>query len=156
MTYSTQHHVFTLARDVDAPPSLVFFAWANEEAKANWFAGPSNWEQLERRFDFRPGGEERVAGRFPDGKVSDFRCRYPDIVQDERIIYAYDMYVTDTKISVSLATVAFETQGAGTRLTFTEQIVHLDGYPTPEDREVGSRFLLDKVADYAESLAVKA
>ncbi|MBW8881359.1 MAG: SRPBCC family protein [Asticcacaulis sp.] len=135
---------------------MVFFAWSNGDAKASWFAGPSDWDQIERKFDFRPGGEERLAGRFASGMTSDFRCRYHDIVQDQRIIYAYDMFVDDKKISVSLASIEFEPKGTGTRLKVTEQIVHLDGYPTPEDREVGTRFLVDKVAAYVESLAVKA
>ena len=156
MTYSTHHHTFVIERQIDASPSLAFFAWADADAKAQWFAGPNDWALIERHFDFRPGGTERVAGVFPNGKRSDFQCRYHDIVPDQRIIYAYDMYVDDKKISVSLASVEFAASGSGTRLTFTEQIVHLDGYPTPEDREVGSRHLVDKVAAFIENLAVTA
>lgn len=156
MTYSTHHHDFKIERYVDASPSLVFFAWSDADAKAAWFAGPEGWTLIERTFDFRPGGEERVAGRFPTGKESDFRCRYHDIVKDQRIIYVYDMYVDGKKISVSLNTVELKPQGEGTLMVFTEQLVHIDGYPTPEDREVGSRFLVNNVATYVESLAVKA
>lgn len=156
MTYSTHHHTFTIEREVDAPPSLAFFAWADADAKAAWFIGPAGWTELDRQFDFRPGGVERAHGRFPNGKESDFQCRYHDIVPDSRIIYAFDMYVDGKKISVSLASVEFIALGTRTRLKFTEQIVHLDGYPTPEDREIGSGFLMDNVAAYIETLAAKA
>lgn len=156
MTYSTHHHTFVIERYVDAPPALAFFAWADADAKAAWFVGPSDWKQDIRQFDFKPGGVERVAGTFPTGKKSDFQCRYHDIVPDQRIIYAYDMYVDGRKISVSLASIEFAAKGAGTHLTLTEQMVHLDGYPTPEDREVGTRYLVEMAAAYIEAMAVKA
>jgi uncharacterized protein YndB with AHSA1/START domain len=153
MTYSTHHHTFAIEREVDAPPALAFFAWANADAKAQWFVGPAGWELIDRQFDFRPGGTERAHGRFPDGKESDFQCRYHDIVTDSRIIYAFDMYVNGKKISVSLASVEFFARDERTLIRFTEQIVHLDGYPTPEDREMGSRYMLDAAAAFIDSQA---
>jgi hypothetical protein len=41
-----------------------------------------------------------------------------------------------------------EPTDAGTRLTLTEQAVHLDGLDTAEGREVGTAGLLDKLSDY--------
>ncbi len=152
MSYSTRFHHFTVERRIDAPPALTFSAWSTAEAKAQWFAGPNTWTQLDRHFDFREGGSECVEGRFDTGKVSLFRCQYHNIVLDERIIYSYDMFVDDVRISVSLATIEFIADGDGTRLKLTEQIVHLDGYPTPEDREVGTRYLVEMAATYVESL----
>lgn len=156
MTYSSHHHTFTIDRLIDAPPALAFFAWANADAKAQWFAAPSAWTALERHFDFREGGSERLKGRWENGTISDFQCQYHDVVQDKRIVYTYDMFVNDKRISVSLATLEFTAEGNKTRLLLTEQIAHLDGYPTPEDREVGTRHLLDKAAAFIESQVVKA
>lgn len=153
MSYSTHFNTFTIERDIAAPPALVYMAWAQGDAKAAWFVGPSSWTPLIREFDFREGGSERVKGRFEDGKVSDFQCRYHDIVPESRITYTYDMFVNDKRISVSLATIELVPSAKGTLLKVTEQLVHFDGYPTPEDREVGTRYLIEMAANYIESQA---
>jgi hypothetical protein len=49
------------------------------------------------------------------------------------------------RISVSLATVELKPVGAGTRLIFTAQAVFLDGADKAEDREHGTRALLDNL-----------
>ncbi len=157
MSYSTRHHTFVIDRDVDAPPALVFTAWADEDAKAAWFAAPNDqWRCIERGFDFREGGSERLKGAWNSGSTSDFQCRYHDIVPDRRITYTYDMFVDDKRISVSLATIEFTPKGAGTHLTLTEQIVHFDGYPTPEDRETGTAYLVGKAIAWAENQTVRS
>jgi hypothetical protein len=58
---------------------------------------------------------------------------------DERIVFSYDMYLDETRISVSLATVELKPAGAGTRLIFTEQGAFLDGFDTGAERERGTR-----------------
>ncbi len=156
MTYSTHHQTFVIGRDIAAPPSLAFFAWSDEAAKSSWFQGPAEWKLLEKTFDFREGGSERVKGRHPSGKVSDFQCQYCNIVPDQRIVYTYDMFVDGKRISVSLATVEFTPIETGTHLKLTEQMVHFDGYPTPEDREQGTYWLVEKAVAYIESDLVKA
>ena len=143
---STQHATFVIDRHFDAPPQRVFAAWATREAKSRWFAGPGEWIEKERAFDFRAGGHERLVGTWPGGRVSAFDARYFDIVANERIVYAYEMHVDGTKISVSLATVEFNPAGDGTRLTVTEQGAFLDGYDDAGSRERGTRELLDKLA----------
>ena len=90
------------------------------QPKARWFHGPQ--AQVEsREFDFRVGGRDRLHCRWPPGahanlphvSTSDFRAEYHDIVPQRRIVYVYEMYLDETKISVSLATVQFHrTKGA--------------------------------------------
>jgi uncharacterized protein YndB with AHSA1/START domain len=77
--------------------------------------------------------------------VCSFDALYQDIVPAARSVYTYDMHLDDRRISVSLATIEFSTQGAGTRLTVTEQGVFLDGYDKAADRETGTRTLLDRL-----------
>jgi uncharacterized protein YndB with AHSA1/START domain len=67
-------------------------------------------------------------------------------VPDRRIVLTYDMHLDEARISVSLATVEFKPEGAGTRLVFTEQGAFLDGYDDPAQREQGMRDLLDALA----------
>ncbi len=64
------HDTFTIERILDATPDRVFAALGDPEKKAKWFVGPSGWKLVERTFDFRVGGRERVVGTFPDGKTS--------------------------------------------------------------------------------------
>jgi uncharacterized protein YndB with AHSA1/START domain len=97
--------------------------------------------------DFRIGGREVSRGGPKGGSVHSFEGRYYDIVPDERIIFAYDMHLDDTRISVSVATVEIEPDGAGTRLTFTEQGAFLDGYDDAGSREAGTRGLLDALGE---------
>ncbi len=142
---SAHHATFVIERTFDAAPSRVFRMFSDPAAKARWFSGPEEWVSHERAFDFRVGGEERSSGGPKGGTVHAFRCRYEDIVPDERIVYSYDMHLDADRISVSLTTIEFKPAGAGTRVIFTEQGVFLDGFDGAAGREQGSRWLLDKL-----------
>lgn len=141
------HAIFTVERALAASPKRVWKAFATEAGKAAWFVGPGDWELLERRFDFREGGEERAKGRFASGRVSDYRARFHDIVENERIVYAYDMYVDGHKISVSLATLEIRPTATGAKLKLTEQGAFLDGYDDAGAREHGTNMLMDRVVE---------
>lgn len=144
---SVVHAAFTLERTYDAPPARVFAAWADPEAKARWFAGPDDWPPAENSFDFRVGGREVSRGGPEGGPSYTSDGRYHDIVADQRIVYTYEMYSDETRISVSVSTVEFAPQGAGTRMVVTEQGAYLDGHDTPESREQGTIALLDALAE---------
>ncbi len=146
MTERSAHHAtFVIDRTYAASPAQVFGAWAEPEAKARWFAGPDEWMKAGHELDFRVGGRERLSSRPPGGPAHTFDARYYDIVPDQRIVYSYDMHLDDTRISVSLATVEFKSEGAGTRMIFTEQGVFLDGYDDSASRERGTRALLENL-----------
>jgi hypothetical protein len=57
------------------------------------------------------------------------------------------MHAGGSRISVSLGTVEFEPDGAGTRLTYTEQGAYLDGLDTPEQRQQGTGGLFDALGE---------
>jgi uncharacterized protein YndB with AHSA1/START domain len=140
---SVTHATFVIERTYDASPARVFSAFADPAAKARWFAGPGDWESGKYELDFRVGGREHAAGGPPGGPVFTFEARYQDIVPDERIVTTYDMHLDEKRISVSLMTVEFKPEGAGTKLILTEQGAFLDGYDDPAQRERGTRDLLD-------------
>ena len=141
---SVNHSTFVIEREYAAPPARVFAAWSDAKAKAEWF-GASDFE-----LDFRVGGREVNRGGPEGGPVFTYDAQYQDIVEDERIVYTYDMLMDDTRISVSVTTVEFEPSGDGTRLTYTEQCAFLDGHDTPEQREQGTGTLFEKLAEALE------
>jgi uncharacterized protein YndB with AHSA1/START domain len=144
---SVVHGSFTIERELPHTPERVFAAWSEPKAKAAWFSGPGGqWTPLEREMDFRVGGRERAKGRWQSGVVTDFQAHYLDIVPLRRIVYAYNMHVDEKKISVSLATIQFESMNKGTRLIVTEQGAFLDGYDDAGSRERGTGSLLDALA----------
>ena len=142
---SVVHGMFTIERTYDARPAAVFYALTDRAAKARWFEAGGGWELLEREMDVRPGGRERVVGKWPSGMITAFDASYWDVVPDERLVYAYEMHIDGRKISVSLATVQLEPAGTGTRLKVTEQGAFLDGYDDAGSREKGTGTLLDRL-----------
>jgi uncharacterized protein YndB with AHSA1/START domain len=142
---SVTHGTFTIERRFDASPSRVFHAFADPKAKARWFSGPPEWGANEGTMDFRVGGRETSRGGPPGGQVHSFDALYYDIVPDERIVYAYEMYFDDVPISVSLATIQLFRDGPGTRLKLTEQGAYLDAFDNPAVREEGTKGLMDQL-----------
>jgi len=150
---STVHSTFVIERSYDASPERVFDAWSQEAAKAHWF-GPPEKPPGTYSLDFRVGGREHLAIAAPTPADSyRFDGVYLDIVPGRRIVYCYDMHRGEERISVSLATVEIEPDGAGTRLTLTEQGVFLDELDTPAAREHGTRELMDVLGSYVEGAA---
>jgi len=143
---SVTHDTFVIERSYDAAPARVFAAWADSAIKRRWFAGPEEWGTGRHELDFRVGGREINRGGPPGGSVYTFTSVYGDIVSDQRIVYTYEMQVGDQRISVSVATIEFIPEGAGTRLILTEQGAFLDGLDQPEYREQGTNDLLDALA----------
>jgi uncharacterized protein YndB with AHSA1/START domain len=155
MSRSTTHASFTITRHWKHAPQRVFEAFAKEDAKSKWFAGPPGWEQHEKSFDFREGGRETLVGRHANGTVSAFDCIYRDIVapaatEAGRIIYSYVMHLNGTKISVSQAAIEISPEAGGTKLVLTEYGDYLDGYDDAGSREHGTNFLMDALGKSLE------
>jgi uncharacterized protein YndB with AHSA1/START domain len=148
------HDTFEIERTFPASVSRVFAAFASKEAKDTWGdtgdlsePGPDSGES---EFDFRIGGRERF-GMGYQGVTYRYDARYYDIVPDHRIIYSYEMYANDARISVSVATIAFAATAEGTTLTWTEQGAYLDGFDgdeAPRLRQGGTAEMLDGLAKY--------
>jgi uncharacterized protein YndB with AHSA1/START domain len=134
---SAEVATFTIERTYPVAPQRVFAAWAVAEAKTSWFARGADYS-----LDFRVGGVEHLTAQVSETEQYTYDARYYDIVQDTRIVYAYEMHRNETRISVSLTTVEFEASGEGTSLRYVEQGVFLDGQDTPAAREHGTRELL--------------
>jgi uncharacterized protein YndB with AHSA1/START domain len=146
------HASFSIDRSFKASPQRVYAAWATAEARAAWFVGGHGWTQLIREFDFREGGRERVVGRKGTGTISDFRASYLETIPGKRIVFAYEMFLNDVRVSVSLATIELWPEGKGAKMKVTEQGAYLVVYdPQGDDngsRERGTRELMDNLEKY--------
>jgi uncharacterized protein YndB with AHSA1/START domain len=154
---SVIHDTFTIERTYPAAPSRVFAAFASAEAKNIWGdtggLEPADGEAGIAEFDFRAGGRERFGFKM-NGTTFRYDVRYYDIVPDQRIIYAYEMYADNARISVSVAAIEFAETSDGTALTVTEQGTYLDGIDGPQApalRKEGVTEMLDNLTGYLTS-----
>ncbi len=141
---STEHATFVIERSYPAEPSRVFRAFAEVEEKAKWF-GPPEMGADEIDLDFRVGGSERFEADGPDGARYRYLATYQDIVDATRIVYTYEMYRGEDRISVSVSTIELRAAEGGTALAYTEQGVYLDGHDGPGPREHGTRVGLEQL-----------
>ena len=145
---SETHGTFVIERTYAAPIAAVWCAVTDTEARQHWFGGGPEFEVREQSHDFRIGGRAVEDGRWRDGPRSRFESVYVEILDGRRVVFTYDMWVDDRHMSTSLTTITLEREGDGTRMTYTEQAVHLDGLDTVEGREEGTRGLLDALGVY--------
>ena len=148
------HDTFEIERTYPASVSRVFAAFTSKEAKEAWgdtgdLSEPGA-DAGDTEFDFRIGGHERFGFGYQGTSYRYDACYY-DIVPDQRIIYSYEMYADDARISVSVATICFAATTEGTALTWTEQGAYLDGFDgdeAPQFRREGTAEMLDGLAKY--------
>ncbi len=151
MSNAPTHDTFTIERQFKAGRKRAFEAWSQIALKEKWFVGPAGkWTLLRREFDFRVDGREIARGAFGDGDTSHFDAIYLDIVAQERIVYAYRMYVNDVLLSISLVTVEFEDCGTGSKTKFTEQGVYFATQEAAASRLQGSEMLMDNLTRVLE------
>lgn len=156
---SVIHDMFTIERSYLAVPMRVFAAFASPEAMSIW-GDIGDLEKAEgdaaiAEFDFRVGGRDRW-GFKRYGTTYRVDRRYYDIVHGKRIIYAYEMYADDTRISVSAATIEFAACGDGTALAWTEQGAYLDGIDGDQAtalRREGTEKMVGNLTDYLNARA---
>jgi uncharacterized protein YndB with AHSA1/START domain len=149
---SQTHATFVVERSYPVPVEAVWHALSDNSARDQWFGGGPEFDVDEKSHDFRVGGGGVEDGRWHGGPRSRFLSTYTDIVDQQRIVFTYDMWVDDRHMSTSLTTIALAADDTGTCLTYTEQGVHLDGLDTVEGREEGTRGILDNLGTFlAES-----
>ena len=145
---SIRQHDFTIERRLRQAPEQVFRAFADPALKRRWFGAPESWGDSAWELDFRVGGSELSVGRDPGGTLHEFHSRYHDIVDGERIVFAYDLLLDGRLISVSLTTVETRPEADGTQLVFTEHGAFFDGLEDPAEREHGTGLLIDNLTTF--------
>lgn len=148
--HSQSHATFVIEREYAAPIAKVWHALSDNDARDQWFSGGPEFTEREKSHDFRVGGHGSEEGQWHGGPASRFLSTYTDIVEHERIVFTYDMWIDGQHMSTSLTTIALEPVGEDTRITYTEQGVHLDGLDNPAQREEGTKGLLDQLGAHLE------
>jgi len=140
---SVIHSTFDLKRTYPVSRDKVFSAFADESKKRQWaYGAPEGAHTL----DFRVGGSERVEMPGPGGGTFKYVGTYYDIVENERIVYAYTFDMGAGTSGVTLTTVELaDAEDGGTHLKFTEQGAYLDGFDGPKFWEAGTTSLLDRL-----------
>jgi uncharacterized protein YndB with AHSA1/START domain len=77
---------FTFIRTLDAPRALVWKAWSEPAALAQWW-GPKNAKIRVISLDFRPGGMFHYAMAFQPGREMYGRFIYREVVAPERLVF---------------------------------------------------------------------
>lgn len=135
------HSTFMLERHYPAPVQRVFEAWADPEARRRWMAQGAEYSQ-----DFVVGGHETVVATDGQGHALTYRATYAEIVPNERILTTSTLHNADELSTVSVSSIEFEADGAGTRLVVTEDGIYLPGQEQPGWREQGTAQQLDSLA----------
>ncbi|MCU1601065.1 MAG: hypothetical protein JWO22_1774 [Frankiales bacterium] len=140
---------FTLSRDYPAPVERVWNAFADEKEKLSWWGAGEAMTHGEWAFDFRVGGVDIAEGTFHDGPVSRYVATYTDIIEHDRIVTTYDMWLDGVHMSTSVASFEFEPIADGTRYTHVEHGVFFDQYwADGPNREKGTLGIIEQLARY--------
>ena len=118
---ATGRHL-VVTRLVDAPRSLVFKAWTEQEHVARWW-GPQGFTTTFCDMDIRPGGTFRFCMRSPTGTDHWKRGVYREIVPPERIVFTFAWEdAAGNPGHELLTTVTFAEHGTKTRLTLHQAV----------------------------------
>ena len=140
----TLHTDFVIEREFSATPDEVFAAWADPEARMAWSnCHPGNTR--EHRLDFRIHGHEIHEAIAANGGVERVDRFFFDIIEGQRIVFAYDIGFDRKRLSVSLVTVEFFPAKRGTRMVYTEQLAYLDGHEDRAERMRGTEEGFDRL-----------
>ena len=145
---SQTHATFVIERAYPVPAETLWHALSDNDARGQWFSAGEAFDAGEKTHEFRVGGHATEEGQWHGGPRSVFESTYTDIIDQQRIVFTYDMWVDGRHLSTSLTTITLEPDSDGTRLTYTEQAVHFDGLDSAAGREQGSQGLLDQLGSY--------
>jgi uncharacterized protein YndB with AHSA1/START domain len=142
------HNSFTVERTYPTTKARVFAAMADPKKKKRWFAEGEGFVIDSYTLDFKVGGFERTRFRFGnDGPPMTNDCLYLDIVEEERVVFAYAMTIGGAPMSSSLASIELlSAPKGGTLMRFTEHTAYVDGNDGGASRKEGTQQLFERLA----------
>lgn len=143
---SVIHKSFVIHRIYPTTPDRVFLAFSDPKKKRRWFAEGEGFVVDAYSLDFTVGGFERTRFRVVGGPAMTNDCVYLDIVDQQRIVFAYSMTIEGAPMSSSLGCMEFSIVTGGTSLVLTEHTAYVDGNDGSAARREGSMALLESLA----------
>ncbi|HTA16303.1 MAG TPA: SRPBCC domain-containing protein, partial [bacterium] len=143
-----------ITRVFDAPRALVFKAWTEAPRLAVWW-GPKAFSNPVCELDARPGGAMRVHMQGPDGTVYPMGGEYLEIDEPRRLVLSTFVEDEDGLVLENLVTVAFEEEGAKTRMVLNQKFTHIKARAASmvKGSKDGWTQSIDKLGDYVSTLA---
>lgn len=111
---------FTLTRVFDAPRSLVFEAWTKPEHLVHWW-GRRAFTMPFCEIDAQTGGGFRLCMRSPEGVDYWVKGVYYEIIEPERIVFAYALENEEINHE-ALMTATFEEHDGKTTLRLVQEL----------------------------------
>ena len=147
-TPATADREIVIAREIDAPPELVFEAFTQVRHLSQWW-GPDGFTTTTRSFEFRAGGIWDFVMRGPDGTDYQEWITWTEIEPPERIALVHGAFRDDPNAFDSVLT--FQPTAGGTRVVmrtvFPTKEVHDEAVEKYHAVE-GGRQTLDHLAAY--------
>jgi uncharacterized protein YndB with AHSA1/START domain len=147
-TSSTTDREIVTTRVFDAPPEMVWEAWASPTLLAKWW-GPRGFTTTTSAFDLRPGGSWVHTMHGPDGRDYPHRLVFEEVVRPERIAWIHHGGVDGMPIEFRHS-VTFTRRGSKTELTLravfataAERNANAEKYGAVE----GARQTLERLAE---------
>jgi uncharacterized protein YndB with AHSA1/START domain len=149
-TTTAAERELVITRRFRAPIDAVWAAWTSAERLAAWW-GPTGFTTTTSRFALTPGGQWAHVMRGPDGTEYPNVITYREVVPGRRLVYEQSGGRAGQPTLAFRATVVFERDEAGTRLTLR---THLGS--AADKRRIIDEFgayegglqTLDRLADY--------
>jgi len=95
---TTPGYRYTLAREIDAPPTRVWAAWTEPAHFAAWFGATPESVAL----DVRPGGAWRATPVTPTGLARPLTGTYGDVLEHRHLVTYVDATDRDTPDAMDL------------------------------------------------------
>lgn len=144
-----------MTRVFDAPRSLVFAAWTENEHLARWQMAPIGHTVTTEKSDIRTGGSFSICMHGPDGIDRWLKGDYREVVPPERLVFTHCWLGADGKPDKeTLVTIIFAARGNQTELT-----LHQTGFVSSASRDGhndGWNSAFDRLASYLADLAPRS
>ena len=139
---SQTHATFVTERTYPVPVEAVWHALSGQRRTRQWCGAGSAFDIDEKSHDSASPGTAREEGQWHGGSRARFDSTYTDIVDLQRIVFTYDMWVDGRHISTSLTASPWNPRRPD------PADLHRAGRPpcgldNPEGREEGTAGLLD-------------
>jgi uncharacterized protein YndB with AHSA1/START domain len=134
----TEQSELTIARFINAPPSVVWEAWSNREHLAKWWI-PAPIECKVIKLDLRPGGgfETRMREGGDEFQPHVEGC-FLEIVPEARLVFTTVLtegwHPAEPWLALT-AIITFEAEGSGTR--YAARVLHRDAADSRKHLDMG-------------------